>query len=73
MNTVRRPHHLVTRLRSTRAGRGLNSGERRSLFFARRLETITAQGVDVGHAHIAASIRAGSGVPFIRLGRVCGI
>jgi hypothetical protein len=27
----------------------------------------------VGHTHIAASIRAGSGVPFIRLGRVCGI
>jgi hypothetical protein len=27
----------------------------------------------VGHAHIAASHRAGSGVPFIRLRRLCGI
>ena len=47
--------------------------ERRSFFFTRRLETVPAQGVGVGDAHIAASIRAGSGVPFIRLGRVCGI
>src|SRR6516164_2212792 len=33
---------------------------------ARLLEAVTAQGVDVGHAHIAALVRAGSTVPFIR-------
>ena len=48
------------------------SDERHS--FTRRLVSITAQGVGVGHAHIAGPFhRAGSGVPFIRLGRVCGI
>src|SRR5262249_13013034 len=36
----------------------------------RRLISVATQGVGVGHAHIAASHRAGSGVPFIRLGRV---
>ena len=57
-----------------RIGAGLRvSGESRSFFRTLRLETIPAQGVDVGYAHVAASIRAGSGVPFIRLGRVCGI
>ena len=56
-----------------RIGAGLRvSGESR-LFWTRRLETIPAQGVDVGYAHVAASIRAGRSVPFIRLGRVCGI
>jgi hypothetical protein len=55
-------------------GRGLGvSDKRRSFFWTRRLETIPAQGVDVGYAHIAASIRARRSVPFIRLGRVCGI
>jgi hypothetical protein len=57
-----------------RIGAGLRvSGERRSFFWTRRLKTIPAQGVDVGYAHIAASIRARRSVPFIRLGRVCGI
>src|SRR5262249_28583928 len=32
----------------------------------RRLVAVTAQGVDVRHAHIPASHRAGSTVPFIR-------
>src|SRR6516162_2523261 len=40
---------------------------------ARRLISVATQGVGVGHAHIAASHWAGSGVPFIRLGRVFGI
>ena len=54
-------------------GAGLKiKGERRS-FLTRFLETITAQGVGVRDAHVAASVRAGSGVPFIRLSRVCGI
>jgi hypothetical protein len=39
-------------------------------FFTRRLVAITTIYVDVGGAHIAASHWA---VPFIRLGRVCGI
>src|SRR5262249_62041338 len=40
---------------------------------ARRLKSVATQGVGVGDAHIAASHWAGSGVPFIRLGRLCGI
>jgi len=43
------------------------------LLLARRLKSVATQGVGVGHAHIAASHRAGSGVPFVRLGRLCGI
>src|SRR5215467_3571023 len=39
----------------------------------RRLKSVATQGVDVGYAHIATLHRSGSGVPFIRLGRVCGI
>ncbi len=40
---------------------------------ARCLKSVATQGVDVGYARIAAPHGAGSGVPFIRLGRVCGI
>jgi hypothetical protein len=40
---------------------------------ARLLISVTATDIGVGHAHIAASHWAGTGVPFIRLGRVCGI
>src|SRR5215831_16093783 len=39
-------------------------------FFTRRLVAVTAIDIDVGRAHIAAFHWA---VPFIRLGRVCGI
>jgi hypothetical protein len=40
---------------------------------ARLLISVTATDIGVGHAHIAAFHWAGTGVPFIRLGRVCGI
>src|SRR5947207_3328428 len=68
--------HQVSQKKKPRIGAGLRlkvSGESRSFFFggwARRLETITAQWVGVRHAHVAASVRAGGGMPFKR--RLCG-
>jgi hypothetical protein len=59
--------------KSPASGRGLEFSDDRRSLFTRCLETIPAQGVGVRDAHIAASVRAGSGVPFIRLGRVCAI
>jgi hypothetical protein len=50
-----------------RIGAGLSvSGERRSFFggWARRLVPITAQGIGMRDAHVAASIGAGSAMPF---------
>jgi len=52
-----------------RIGAGLRvSGERRSFFggWARRLVPVTAQGIGMRDAHVAAPVWAGSGVPFVR-------
>ena len=58
-----------------RSGAGLRiRGERRSFFGgrARRLVSITAQGIGMRDAHVAASVRAGSGVPLVRGVSVAG-
>src|SRR5262245_60387501 len=54
-------------------------GSRRLRGRARRLEAVTAIEVDVGQAHVASLIRAGTGMPFPRglrsvpLGRITGV
>src|SRR5262249_60111643 len=58
-----------------RRGAGLRiRGERRSFFGgrARRLVPITAQRVGMRDAHVAASVRAGGGVPLVRCVSVAG-
>jgi hypothetical protein len=59
-----------TAKKKPRSGAGLRiKGERRSFFGgrARRLVSITAQGIGMRDAHVAASVRAWSAMPFPRL------
>ena len=54
-----------------RSGAEKSRSEDRSVF-TRRLVPIPAQGVGVRDAHVAASVRAGGGMPFKRLVCLCG-